>query len=136
MGAVPAGSETRVAGRLREHAALLRSGGYWNCLTAASELSALLLEEGREPFIARLRKTEPREGYVFHGPLIPRAPGLKATWTTHYVCCCDGTAYDPVAGVPVALDVYSLEVFGEHVPAEIFVPRERLPAYLAGEWKP
>jgi hypothetical protein len=130
------GGGGRVAECLEGHAAALRSGGYWNCLTAARELSALLLAEGREPFIARLRKTEPRDGYVFHGPLTPRVRGLKAAWTTHYVCCCDGKAYDPVAGAPVPLDVYTSEVFGEQIPPEVFVPCERLPAYLAGEWKP
>ena len=117
---------------LEEQGALVRSGGYWNCLAAARELSALLRSEGRSPWIARLRKRQRRRGQVFHAPLIPRAAGVAATWTTHYVCCCDAIAYDPVAGKAIRLEVYSLEVFGEQIPLEVFVPADELSAYLAG----
>ena len=117
---------------LEEQSALVRSGGYWNCLVATRKLSALLLAEGRSPWVARLRKTESFGDQVFHAPLIPRGVGVKATWTTHYVCCCDGMAYDPVAGRPIRLETYSLEVFGEQISMEVFVPTGELPAYLAG----
>jgi hypothetical protein len=69
---------------------------------------------------------------VFHAPLTPRVPGVAATWTSHYVCCCDGIAYDPVAGKALPLEVYSLELFGEQMPLEVFVSADRLPTYLAG----
>ncbi len=115
-----------------EQSALVRSGGYWNCLTAARKLSALLLKEGRSPCIMRLRKTLTLGEHIFHAPLTPRVPGVKTTWTTHYVCCCDAIAYDPVAGKALALEVYSLEVFGEHIPSELFVPATDLPTYLKG----
>ena len=105
-----------------EQSALVRSGGYWNCLTAARELSALLLAAGRSPWIAQLRKTESRGEQVFHAPLTPRVIGVAATWTTHYVCCCDELAYDPVAGRAIPLETYSLEVFGEQISTEVFVP--------------
>jgi hypothetical protein len=117
---------------LEEQSALVRSGGYWNCLAAARELSALLLAEGRSPWIARLRKTKALGGEVFHAPLIPQRPGVAATWTTHYVCCCDAMAYDPVAGEAIRLEVYSVEVFGEKISMEVFVSAVELPAYLAG----
>jgi hypothetical protein len=116
---------------LEEQSALVRLGGYWNCLTAARELSALLLAEGRSPWVARLRKTETIGDQVFHAPLIPRALGIKSAWTTHYVSCCDGMAFDPVAGKPIQLETYSLEVFGEQISTEVFVPADELPAYLA-----
>lgn len=121
---------------LEEQSAIVRTGGYWNCLAAARELSALLLAEGRSPWIARLRKTLSLEGQVFHAPLIPRAQGVAATWTTHYVCCCDAIAYDPVAGKVMRLETYSLEVFGEEIPMEVFVQTAELPAYLAGNQLP
>jgi hypothetical protein len=121
---------------LQEEGVLVRSGGYWNCLSAARKLSALLLGEGRSPWIGRLRKTESLNGRVFHAPLTPRVAGVAATWTTHYMCCCDATVYDPVAGKPVQLEVYSLEVFGEHISLEVFVPPAHLAAYLAGNWSP
>ncbi|HEY0079618.1 MAG TPA: hypothetical protein VGB73_13475 [Pyrinomonadaceae bacterium] len=119
-----------------EESALVRSRGYWNCLNAARKLSALLLKAGHEPWIARLRKTESFNGGVFHAPLTPRVAGVAATWTTHYLCCCDGTAYDPVAGRPLQLESYSLEVFGQQIALEVFVPRAQLAAYLAGRWSP
>lgn len=117
---------------LEEQNALLRSGRYWNCLAGARKISALLLAEGRSPWIARLRKAEVRGERAFHFPLIPRVPGLKATWTTHYLCCCDGMAYDPVAGRAMRLETYSLELFGQEIPVEVFVPASDLQAYLAG----
>lgn len=117
---------------LEEQNALVRAGGYWNCLVAAREIAALLLCEGRSPWIARLRKTEKFKEHVFHAPLSPRPLGIAATWTTHYVSCCDGMAYDPVAGRPIRLETYSLEVFGEHIPAEVFVQADELASYLAG----
>ena len=108
--------------------ALFRSGNYWNCLAAARKLSALLLADGRSPWIARLRKTVAVEDEVFHVPLIPRVQGIAATWTTHYVCCCDGMAYDPVAGRVIRLETYGLELFGSEIPAELFVSADRLKA--------
>ncbi|MGB7922196.1 MAG: hypothetical protein WCF57_03010 [Pyrinomonadaceae bacterium] len=125
-------SGTSVIAYLEEQSALVRSGGYWNCLAAARELSALLLAEGRSPWIARMRKTEAIGSEVYHAPLIPRAVGVAATWTTHYVSCCDVMAYDPVAGRPLRLEIYSLEVFGEQLPQEVFVSADELPDYLAG----
>ena len=116
---------------LEEQSALVRLGGYWNCLAAARKLAALLLSEGRSPWVMRLRKPEMVGERVFHAPLIPLALGVAAAWTTHYVSCCDGMAYDPVAGRPLRLETYSLEVFGEQIQAEVFVRAGELPAYLA-----
>lgn len=116
---------------LEEQSALFRSGGFWNCLAAARKLSALLLAEGRKPWIARLRKREERGGEVFHAPLLARTPNFTAAWTTHYVCCCDDVAYDPVAGRPTPLESYCVEVFGEEILSEVFVPARELREYLA-----
>ncbi|MBD0370937.1 MAG: hypothetical protein ICV60_08890 [Pyrinomonadaceae bacterium] len=118
---------------LEEQSARVRAGGYWNCLNAAREIARLLLAEGRSPWIARLRKTELRGEDVFHAPLIPRGLPNQLAWTTHYVCCCDGLAYDPVAGLPVPLEAYSLEVFGQRIPMEVFVSTAELPAYFVDE---
>lgn len=115
-------NSSSVIAYLEEQSALVRAGGYWNCLAAARKLSALLLANGRSPWIARLRKTQIVRGQVFHAPLIPRALGIAKTWTTHYVTCCDGVAYDPVAGKPIRLETYSLEVFGEQIPIDEFIP--------------
>ena len=127
---------TSVIACLEEQSALVRAGGYWDCLAVARKISALLLAEGRTPWIARLRKTEVTAERVFHAPLIPRVPGLKATWTTHYVCCCDGMAYEPVAGRMIRLETYSLELFGKEIAAEVFVSANDLPAYLTGDRLP
>jgi hypothetical protein len=122
-----------VAACLEEQAALVRAGGYWDCLVAARELAALLLAEGRKPWLARLRRTQDLDGRVFHAPLTPRVQGVAATWTTHYVCCCDEMAYEPVAGRAVRLEAYGPEVFGLEIPLEVFVAADELPAYLAGD---
>jgi hypothetical protein len=88
-----------------------------DCLKHARQLQALLRGDGRSPWLGRLRKVEKREAATFHAPLIPaRFLGRAApTWTTHYVCCCDGRAYDPLVGVPIPLERYSVTVFGEDI---------------------
>jgi hypothetical protein len=69
------------------------------------------MAEGQAPWIGRIREVVDDGQRVYHGPLIPkRLPNL--TWTTHYVCCCEGEVFDPLATVPVALDSYVLLVFG------------------------
>ena len=113
-------NQPQVIAYLEEQSALVRSGGNWNCLAAARELASLLVSEGRRPWIARLRKTEMHPTHVFHGPLIPRVEGVAATWTTHYVCCCDGNAYDPLVGEVLPIETYSLKVFGEQIALEVF----------------
>jgi hypothetical protein len=91
-----------------------------DCLEHARNIREQLIAEGCEAWIGRLRKTEKIGDSTFHGPLIPlRFRGRSGpTWTTHYVCCAEGAAYDPLAGVPVPLDVYSMRVFGEEITIE------------------
>jgi len=38
-----------------------------------------------------------------------------------------------VAGGPLELEGYSLEVFGEQILTEVFVTADNLPAYLSGK---
>lgn len=117
---------------LKEQSAIVRSGSYWNCLVAARELASLLRAEGRNPWIARLRKTVVRGEDVFHAPLTPRVPGVVATWTSHYACCCDELVFDPVAGRVIPIEDYSLEIFGQQMPMQVYVSADQLPAYLEG----
>jgi hypothetical protein len=42
-----------------------------DCLVYAREIQALLIAEGRDAWIGRLRKTEPHGATTFHAPLIP-----------------------------------------------------------------
>ena len=89
-----------------------------DCLKHARAVAALLAAEGKKPWIGRLRKTEERPQGTFHFPLIPRGfsgPSVPA-FTTHYVCCCDGRAYDPLLGRPEPLETYSMAVFGMELP--------------------
>jgi hypothetical protein len=109
---------------------LLTSGDYWNCLTATKVIARYLLAEGRRPWIARLRKTELRSDGVFHARLTPQGLLPLRTWTTHYVCCCDDVAYEPVAGRTVPLESYSADVFGQEIPLEVFVSVADLAEYL------
>jgi len=94
-----------------------------DCRRHAEELAKLLRHEGREPWIGRLRKTTTYGESTMHHPLIAlrfRNRGLVAVpaWTTHYVCCCDGLAYDPLLDDPVPIESYSERVFGEELPIE------------------
>jgi len=93
-----------------------------NCLTDARKIAELLARAGASPWLARIRKVSDFNGSTFHGMLIPlRFLGRGAlAWTTHYVCCCDGAAYDPLVGEPIPLEVYTQTVFGETLVLERF----------------
>lgn len=113
----------------REHARL-QAGGYWDCLATARELARLLLAGGRYPWIARVRAAETIDDQTYHAPLVPRAPGINRVWTTHYVCCCDGVAWEPVTGRPMPIGTYAVEMFGMPIRMEVFVAPDMLPEYL------
>jgi len=91
-----------------------------DCLEHAQKIRNQLISEGRQPWIGRLRRTRKHGETTFHGPLIPlRFRGRAGpTWTTHYVCCCDGKAFDPLLAVSVPLAHYSAAVFGEEIDME------------------
>jgi hypothetical protein len=115
---------------LRAQAPLIEERGFWNCLAAVETLAALLLEEGRSPWIGRLRKSETRGDAVFHAPLMPLRFHGAITWTTHYVCVERGIVYDPAAARPLPLGRYSKSVFGEEIPIETFVAEGDVESYL------
>jgi len=83
----------------------------YDCLKEARAAAARLRAEGKSPWIGRLRKIEQIGEERFHHPLIPRVPGLHA-FNTHYVCCCDGLAYDPLLPAPEPLESYARTLFG------------------------
>src|SRR5215203_4903075 len=96
-------------------------GGYtFDCVTHACALAKLLLEEGRQPWIGRLREVRQVGEDVFHAPLIPTrfTGGLARTWNTHYVCCVAGDVYDPIAGAPLPVGRYAETVFGRALPVD------------------
>jgi len=96
----------------------MESGYRDDCVTHACRLAELLLDEGRSPWIGRIREVIHRGDTVFHGPLIPkRFPAL--TWNTHYVYCCDGEVYDPLANAALPSDEYARTVFGRHIEIEM-----------------
>jgi hypothetical protein len=89
-----------------------------DCVQHASALAECLLAEGKKPWIAAVRWIEMRGENRFHGPLIPlRFAGRRPpTWNTHFVCCCDGEAWDPLVGEPIAMEHYAMKVFGRKLP--------------------
>lgn len=121
---------SRVKAYFRAQADAVAAPGFWNCLTAAETLATLLLEDERSPWIGRLRKSEMRNGAMFHAPLIPlRSRGGRA-WTTHYVCIEGGIVYDPVGLRPLRLRRYSQSVFGQDLAIETYVAPADVRTYL------
>src|SRR6185436_9303454 len=120
----------RTKSYFRAQAALIDARGFWNCLAAVETLAGLLIEDGRSPWIGRLRKSEARGDSVFHAPLMPLRFHGAITWTTHYVCVERGIVYDPVALRPLPLGRYSQAVFGEEIPIETFVAERDVEIYL------
>lgn len=104
--------------------------GFWDWLAAAETFAALLLQEGRSPWIGRLRKSEARGDAVFHAPLIPlRSCGAMA-WTTHEVCVDRGIVHDPAGLRPLLVRRDGRSVFGEELPIETFGAQADVERYL------
>jgi hypothetical protein len=109
---------TTAADYLRETSLRMRDGYVDDCVRHASVLAKRLLDEGRKPWISIIRWIEQHGETRFHGPLIPlRFTGRNPpTWNTHYVCCCDGEAWDPLVGEPIAIETYTMTAFGKDLP--------------------
>jgi hypothetical protein len=110
---------------LQEVSLEMDSGYTLDCVAHACALARLLLDDGRAPWIGRLRETIQLDEHVFHAPLIPtRFKGNAArTWTTHYVCCAEGQVYDPIAGQSLPIADYAHVMFGRALPVvEHFSP--------------
>ena len=90
-----------------------------DCVAHAMRVAELLLEEGRAPWIGRVRDVQGQ----WHGPLIPRR-FEGTTWTTHYVACTGREVFDPIAGEARDVDAYALEVFGKPLTVELHVSVE------------
>jgi hypothetical protein len=111
---------------LLKTSAAMTNGYVADCVTHACAIADLLLRSSRSPWIARVRRTTHTVDGVLHEPLIPkRFTGTQAvTWTTHYVCCENGAAYDPMLARPVPIDRYCDEVFGLHGPLDVHLSSE------------
>jgi hypothetical protein len=101
---------------LRERSAQLEHELPGDCLDEASKIAELLIAEGKHPWIGRIRD----QRGDFAGPLYAwRFEGRNApAWTTHYVCCADDLAYDPLAGEAVPVHELAERVFGRSLPVE------------------
>jgi hypothetical protein len=115
---------------LARMSAAMTAGYVADCVTHACALADLLLRSNHAPWIARLHLTTPTSAGVFHVPLIPkRFTGTQAvTWNTHYVCCADGEAYDPMLSRPIPLERYGREAFGLDATPAPFLSPERTAA--------
>src|SRR5262249_28336490 len=90
----------------------------YDCLKRAQELAPPPRAEGKQPGTGLLRGTYELPAGRFHAPLTPiviHGPEVP-TWTTHYVCCCDGYAHDPLLEAPEPLERYSTTLFGREIP--------------------
>jgi hypothetical protein len=96
----------------------MESGYTFDCVTHACALAQRLFDDGRRPWIGRVRDVVETPAGPVHGPLIPqRFTGEAArTWNTHYVCCAGGDVYDPIAGIPLPVERYAEVVFGRPLP--------------------
>lgn len=99
---------------IRELAPAMAERYSGDCLAHARRIAALLRAEGREAWIGRLRHVVPHENTTFHAWLMPKHVNREnyVAWTTHYVACADGEAYDPLVGEPVDVETYGMRVFG------------------------
>jgi hypothetical protein len=102
----------------------LREAAKWetypdDCVAHAIRIAGLLLDEGRAPWIGRVRHVEG----LFHHPLIPRR-FVGITWTSHYVACTGRMVYDPLVAEPLDVDVHAQSVFGKPLEVAVHVSVE------------
>jgi hypothetical protein len=111
---------------LARTAAAMTTGYVADCVTHACVLADVLLRSHHSPWIARLNLTTRTSAGIFHVPLMPkRFTGAQAvTWNTHYVCCADGAAYDPMLSRPIPIEHYVREVFGIEAALEEYLSAE------------
>lgn len=112
---------------MRAIGAALDDGYPEHCVAHACRLVELLIADGEEPWIVRLRDRRETEHGVLHGPLIPHSlRGEHArTWTTHYAACAGSLVFDPLAVEPTPLDDYAQRVFGRELALETFLDVQR-----------
>jgi hypothetical protein len=96
-----------------------------SCLMLAFDLAKLLIEAGREPYIAMVSKDIQENGYLDSKELKPKMFN-KTIWFTHHVCCCDGKVFDPLLEQPVAIGDYAQTVFGEKIEMQVLFPFEKV----------
>ena len=98
----------------------MEDGYTFDCVTHACALAQRLFDEGRQPWIGRMRDVIQTPAGAFHAPLIPQRFTGKAarTWNTHYICCAGAEVYDPIVGRPLPADRYAQAVFGKTLPVE------------------
>jgi hypothetical protein len=101
---------------LRERSAQLDHELPGDCLVEARKVAEALIADGKRPWIGRIRD----QRGDFHGPLHPvRFTGWNApAYTTHYVCCADDLAYDPIIGEPVPVSDVAERLFGRPLDVE------------------
>lgn len=90
---------------------LLARGDAADCVTNAHDLAQLLLDRGRDPWIAQIHDITIDGDRITYGPLNPQRFRHR-TWSRHFLCCSDGLVYDPFAGEPLPLATYAETVFG------------------------
>lgn len=108
---------------LREVSAQMISGYPEDCVAHACRIAELLLAEGAAPWIAGVRDVDG----AMHHPLIPQrflGSGSVPTWNVHYVCCAGDRVYDPLVGLPIAIDGYTHAVFGREIAMQEAVSTE------------
>lgn len=100
---------------LRETSAAMTANRYpADCVAHAMRVAECLIADGASPWIGRIRDLVVQGGQTISRPLIPlRFSGIgKPQWSSHYVCCNDGLAYDPLIGEPVPIDELAARIFG------------------------
>ena len=114
---------TTAADYIREMSAAMAERYAEDCVAHAARTAERLLAERRSPWIGRVRDVSEKDGVRFDAPLIPlRYLGKGAlAWTTHYVACTARQVYDSVAGVPLDLDAYTVEVFGRDLEVSTYL---------------
>ena len=117
---------------LRETSALMDNRYPGDCVDHAIRIAERLRADGGSPWIGRIRDLVVAGELTISHPLIPvRFSGIgKPQWSTHYICCEDRLAYDPLIGEPVPVDELAMRVFGRALEVVEVVPASDVKALL------
>ena len=103
-----------------------------SCGLIAIDIAELLQQEMLEPNIMIIPGQIQNHGIdlvpiIFKGKIEP--------WGAHQVCCCNGLAFDPILGFPIAIKDYTRAVFGEEISMRIVITSEEIREILRRRMK-
>ena len=106
-----------------------------HCLDIAQQVAEKLIADNLAPQIEMVyQENHGEDGYTQIEEFLPeRYRGTIKPWHSHYVCCTDTHAFDPILGRPVLKTDYTTLAFGKNIELKICLLPDQVRAELKRE---